>query len=201
MITPLRLLLALGLLGSGLSAVPAGAASACPLLSDPAGDATSDPLSTGNRDDLDIVSASIKVTGGTLTSLMRIKNLAEGSDLAAGDAYYVYVTRDGVEYAIRAALDASGPTFTVQTGSLADPTAPYRSTQVTGSIDHRHEVRVVAPLTAFSLDGSRGTSRRFSDVLARTTDLKGGNETVYVGSSADDAGGSASYTIGQRPCF
>ena len=187
--------LAIGLLVPAPSL--ASAQTRCPLISDPAGDAIG---LTGNRDDLDLVSVDLKVVGSTLTTELRIRQLPESGTLGTGWIYSVYVTRDGIDYTVQATITPSEESYTVQTGSAADPSAPYRLVDVQGSDDHRHRIRVVAPLSAFSTDGSAGTSRRLTGIYARTSELSG-DQLVYAGSSVDDAGESATYSFGQRACF
>ena len=182
------------------SVLPAHARDAgCPLITDPSGDAHGDAFFGSNRPDLDILAVNVKVVNGHFTTAVRVATLPEGSPLGA--AYYVLLSRDGLEYSVQAFWDSTGMRFTVQTGSPADPTAPYRLTEVSGKLDyHRKEVRVEGPASALTPDGSTRAVRTLYDVGAETYNMYTG-DTVYAGSAVDRAGGSATYRVGRQPCF
>ena len=193
--------LALVVLAVLATSAPASASPPCHLITDPRGDATSSPTSPASRDDLDILSVDLDVRAGRVATTMRVQHLAEGPPLVSGAQYDVFVTRDGLEYTAEAYLDAQGERFSVHTGMLTDPAHPYRFVDVSGTFDRgRSEIRVLAPLAAFTPDGGGGRSRSFTDIGAQTGDLAA-SAVVYVGSSADQAGGSVTYVPGQRRCM
>ena len=188
-------------LAAGVVSPATAAPKRCPLIVDPAGDATTGSVNATYRPELDILAADLKVVGKTFTTVIRLKRLPEGTQLIAGLRYDFYLTRDDLFWTVDAVTDATGDRFSVQTGVPTDPTSPYRNSVVSGAFDiARSQVTVTGPVSALTVDGGKG-GEVFSELFTRSFDSAMSTEEAGVYSSVDAAEGTRPYRIGQANCF
>ena len=206
-----RPLLAAGLVASlvpcavavAAPAKPKPAPPACNLLTDAKDDAKDSAFAEGtypvNEAAVDIVSGDVASDAKTLTTVLRVADLAASSPTSpTGLHWKFFLDVNGTQVFTQAVSEVTGASFSL--GQI-DPTTGTSTTigDVTGVIDvAKDEVRVHVPLSMLPVSAKPG--KKISGLTPNAGRYIGSSQAASLSEPSDSAVGAGTYVTGSPSC-